>query len=242
MAGQPMNAYMGGMNFPLIIKICGLSTPATLEAALGAGADMVGFVFFPPSPRNIAPEAAIDLSRQVGARALKVALSVNADDLLLDAIVAALKPDLLQLHGRETPERVAAIRARFGLPVMKAIGVSTAGDFATVPTYESVCDRLLFDAKPPKDATRPGGNGAAFDWGLLRGRHFPKPWMLSGGLTAENVEEAVLATGAPGIDISSGVESQPGVKEPALIEAFMRRARAIATKPREPLGSGREPA
>ena len=175
-------------------------------------------------------------------RAAKVALSVDAGDDFLEAVVAALKPDLLQLHGRESPERVAAIRARFGLPVMKAIGVSTAADFAPLAAYEQIADRILFDAKPPKDATRPGGNGAAFDWTLLRDRPIHRPWMLSGGLTLANVAEAVLATGAPGIDISSGVEVRPGVKDPAMIEAFIRQARAIATGAGTPLGSGRETA
>ena len=218
---------------PFLIKICGLSTPATLEAALDCGADMVGFVFFPPSPRNINPEQAHQLSEIAGKRAQTVALVVDADDAFLEAAIAALKPSLIQLHGKETPERVAAIRARFGLPVMKALGISTAEDFEKVGAYEEVCDRLLFDAKPPKDATRPGGNGLAFDWGLLRGRQFRKPWMLSGGLTVDTVEEAIRATQAPGIDVSSGVESAPGVKDIALIETFMARARAAS----KPLGS-----
>jgi len=218
---------------PFLIKICGLSTPATLEAALDCGADMVGFVFFPPSPRNINPEQARQLSEIAGKRAQTVALVVDADDAFLEAAIAALKPSLIQLHGKETPERVAAIRARFGLPVMKALGISTAEDFEKVGAYEEVCDRLLFDAKPPKDATRPGGNGLAFDWGLLRGRQFRKPWMLSGGLTVDTVEEAIRATQAPGIDVSSGVESAPGVKDIALIETFMARARAAS----KPLGS-----
>ena len=233
---------MGTMSAPLTIKICGLSTAETLETALLAGADMVGFVFFPPSPRNIAPATAQALAGIVRNRAAKVALSVDAGDDFLEAVVAALKPDLLQLHGRESPERVAAIRARFGLPVMKAIGVSTAADFAPLAAYEQIADRILFDAKPPKDATRPGGNGAAFDWTLLRDRPIHRPWMLSGGLTLANVAEAVLATGAPGIDISSGVEVRPGVKDPAMIEAFIRQARAIATGAGTPLGSGRETA
>ena len=218
---------------PFLIKICGLSTPATLEAALDCGADMVGFVFFPPSPRNINPEQARQLSEIGGKRAQTVALVVDANDSFLEAAIAALKPSLIQLHGKETPERVAAIRARFGLPVMKALGISTAEDFEKVGAYEEVCDRLLFDAKPPKDATRPGGNGLAFDWGLLRGRQFRRPWMLSGGLTVDTVEEAIRATQAPGIDVSSGVESAPGVKDIALIETFMARARAAS----KPLGS-----
>ena len=217
---------MSPMSASLTIKICGLSTPATLEAALDAGADMVGFVFFPPSPRHIDLARARELADTTGARALKVALSVDADDAYLDEVVAALAPDILQLHGRETPARVAAIRARYGLPVMKALGVSAQADFVALAAYEAVADRILFDAKPPRDATRPGGNGHAFDWSLLGSRTFQKPWMLSGGLNCESVATAVAATRPPGIDVSSGVESSPGVKDPALIEAFMARARA----------------
>ena len=217
---------MSPMSASLTIKICGLSTPATLEAALDAGADMVGFVFFPPSPRHIDVARARELAGITGARALKVALSVDADDAYLDEVIAALAPDILQLHGRETPARVAAIRARHGLPVMKALGVSAEADFAPLGAYEAIADRILFDAKPPKDATRPGGNGHAFDWSLLGSRTFQKPWMLSGGLNCESVVTAVAATRPPGIDVSSGVESSPGVKDPALIEAFMARARA----------------
>ena len=238
------------MRAPLIIKICGLSTPATLETALDAGADMVGFVFFPPSPRHIEGARARELAAITGSRALKVALSVDASDDYLDEVVAALKPDLLQLHGRETPERVAQIRARFGLPVMKVLGVSVEADFAPLQAYEDAADRILFDAKPPKDATRPGGNGHAFDWSLLTGRAFQRPWMLSGGLNCETVAGAIAATRPPGIDVSSGVESQPGVKDSALIEAFVARARAaeaallapLVTPLAAPLGSARESA
>ena len=217
---------MSPMSASLTIKLCGLSTAATLEAALDCGADMVGFVFFPPSPRHIGFARARDLAGITGSRALKVALSVDADDAFLDEIVAALAPDILQLHGRETPERVAAIRARHGLPVMKALGVSEEADFAPLSAYEAVADRILFDAKPPKDATRPGGNGHAFDWSLLGSRAIQRPWMLSGGLNGKTIEAAIAATRPPGIDVSSGVESAPGVKDPALIEAFMARARA----------------
>ena len=241
MAGRATSAYMTDMS-ALTIKICGLSTPATLEAALDAGADMVGFVFFPPSPRHIESARARELSVIAGSRALKVALSVDAADDYLDEIVATLKPDLLQLHGRETPERVAQLRTRFGLPVMKALGVSTEADFAPLQAYEEVADHLLFDAKPPKDATRPGGNGHAFDWSLLTNRAFHRPWMLSGGLNCETIETAILATRPPGIDVSSGVESSPGVKDSALIEAFVARARAAEATLAEPLGSARESA
>ena len=229
------------MSAPLTIKICGLSTPSTLEAALDAGADMVGFVFFPPSPRHIESALARDLASIAGSRALKVALSVDASDDYLDEVMAALQPDILQLHGRETPQRVAQIRARFGLPVMKALGVSVEADFAPLGAYEEVADRILLDAKPPKDATRPGGNGHAFDWSLLTDRGFHRPWMLSGGLTCDTVASAVAATRPPGIDVSSGVESSPGVKDSALIAAFVARARAAAAG-LTPLGSARESA
>ena len=229
------------MSAPLTIKICGLSTPSTLEAALDAGADMVGFVFFPPSPRHIESALARDLAAIAGSRALKVALSVDASDDYLDEVMAALQPDILQLHGRETPQRVAQIRARFGLPVMKALGVSVEADFAPLSAYEEVADRILLDAKPPKDATRPGGNGHAFDWSLLTDRAFHRPWMLSGGLNCDTVASAVAATRPPGIDVSSGVESSPGVKDSALIAAFVARARAAAAG-LTPLGSARESA
>ena len=229
------------MSAPLTIKICGLSTPSTLETALDAGADMVGFVFFPPSPRHIESALARDLAAIVGSRALKVALSVDASDDYLDEVAAALKPDILQLHGRETPQRVAQLRARFGLPVMKALGVSTEADFAPLGAYEEVADHMLFDAKPPKDATRPGGNGHAFDWSLLTDRAFHRPWMLSGGLNCDTIASAIAATRPPGIDVSSGVESSPGVKDSALIEAFVARARAAAAD-LTPLGSARESA
>ncbi len=210
----------------LIIKICGLSTPDAVDAALIAGADMLGFVFFPPSPRHIGLDRARDLGARVGARAQKVALTVDADDATLDGIIASLAPDLLQLHGSETPERVAELRQRYGLPVMKAIGVSTAADLAGMDRYVGAADRLLLDAKPPRDATRPGGNARAFDWSLLAGAQIPLPWMLSGGLDPANVAEAIRLTGAPGVDVSSGVESAPGVKDTALIRAFVANARA----------------
>lgn len=212
----------------LLIKICGLSTPETLDVALDAGADMVGFVFFPASPRHVALADAPGLAARVSGRALKVALTVDADDASLDAIVAALKPDLLQLHGHETPERVSAVRRRFGLPVMKALPIATAADLAAIPLYAAVADRLLFDAKPPKDATRPGGLGRPFDWHLLERLETPVPFMLSGGLDAGNVAEALRITRAPGVDVSSGVERAPGEKDPEKIRAFIRAARAAA--------------
>jgi phosphoribosylanthranilate isomerase len=213
----------------VLVKICGLSTPETLDVALEAGADMVGFVFFPPSPRNISFETARALGARVKNRAKKVANSVDADDALLEQMVAALKPDMLQLHGHETPQRVAAIRASFGLPVMKALAIETKADLAAIPPYTGVADRLLFDARPPRDATRPGGLGKPFDWHLLEGLDLPVPYMLSGGLDSNNVTEALHITRAPGVDVSSGVESAPGVKDPEKIRAFIRVARASAS-------------
>jgi phosphoribosylanthranilate isomerase len=208
-----------------IVKICGLKTPETLAAALDAGADMVGFVFFPKSPRHIDLATAETLGRQAQGKALKVALTVDADDAALAAIVAALHPDLLQLHGHESPERVAAIRTRFGLPVMKALGVADADDLKDVKAYEAVVDRLLFDAKPPKDAAHPGGNGLAFDWSLLTGLDLSIPSMVSGGLDPANVAEALRRTQAQGVDVSSGVETAPGQKDAAKITAFVRAAK-----------------
>lgn len=211
---------------PVIIKICGLTEARSLDAALGAGADMVGFVFFPPSPRHLDAAIARVLAAQVGSRAQKVALSVDADDALLAASIEALRPDLLQLHGKESPDRVLQIKARFGLPVMKAIAVERADDLARIADYRGVADRILFDARAPKDATRPGGLGKSFDWHLLDHVEPTLDYMLSGGLTPDNVAEALAITHAPGIDVSSGVESQPGVKDSEKIVAFIRAARA----------------
>lgn len=208
-----------------LVKICGLKTPETLAAALDAGADMVGFVFFPKSPRHIDLTTAETLGRQAAGRALKVALTVDADDTALAAIIAALHPDLFQLHGHETPDRVAAVRARFGLPVMKAIGVATADDLKDVQAFAAVSDRILFDAKPPKDAAHPGGNGLAFDWSLITGLDLSIPSMVSGGLDPANVAEALRRTGAQGVDVSSGVETAPGQKDPAKITAFVQAAK-----------------
>jgi phosphoribosylanthranilate isomerase len=210
----------------LIVKICGLSTPETLDAALVGGADMVGFVFFPPSPRHVTLDVARALGKQSKGRAVKVALSVDADDADLENSIDALRPDILQLHGNESVARVRDIKQRFGLPVMKALAVETRADLAALPGYAAVCDRILFDAKPPKDATRPGGLGAVFDWHLLEGLDLKLPFMVSGGLTAANVAEALRITRAGGVDISSGVESAPGIKDPDMIRAFIRAARA----------------
>ncbi len=214
----------------LLVKICGLSTSPTLDAALEAGADMVGFVFFPPSPRHLSLDTARALAARVAGRAKIVALTVDADDATLAAILPALGPDILQLHGHEPPERAADIRARFGRPVMKAIGVSTAADLAPIQRYTGAVDRILLDAKPPRDATRPGGNARAFDWSVLADARISLPWMLSGGLNPANVAEAIGATGAPGVDVSSGVETAPGVKNAGLIQAFVANARAAVTK------------
>jgi phosphoribosylanthranilate isomerase len=213
----------------LIVKICGLNTPGALDAALEAGADLVGFVFFPPSPRHLGLEAARTLAGRVKGRAGIVALTVDANDEALLDIVAAVKPDMLQLHGQETPERVVAVRTRYGRPVMKALAVAGRADLSPVRQYASVADRLIFDARAPKDATRPGGLGNRFDWRLLQGIEPGIPFMLSGGLDAGNVAEAVAITGAPGIDVSSGVERAPGVKDPDKIRAFIRMARAVET-------------
>lgn len=210
----------------LIVKICGLSTPETLDAALDAGADMVGIVFFPPSPRHVDLDTARKLGRQARGRALKAALSVDADDALLANSIDALQPDLLQLHGHESVARVRDIKQQFGLPVMKALAIESAADLVALPGYAAVCDRILFDAKPPKDATRPGGLGAAFDWHLLAGLNLKLPFMVSGGLNAGNVAEALRITRAGGVDISSGVERAPGIKDPDMIRAFIRAARA----------------
>jgi phosphoribosylanthranilate isomerase len=216
----------------LLVKICGLSTAEALDVALDAGADMVGFVFFPASPRHIGFDAARSLGAAVRGRALKVALTVDADDALLDAVVEALRPDLLQLHGREPRGRVLALKQRFGLPVMKAIAVETKGDLGAVAGYADASDRLLFDARAPREATRPGGLGKSFDWRLLQNLHSGVPFMLSGGLDAGNVGEALRITRAPAVDVSSGVERAPGEKDPEKILAFVRAARqAAATSP-----------
>ena len=209
-----------------LVKICGLSTPETLDVALDAGADAVGFVFFPASPRNISFQVARELSARVRGRAEKVALTVDADDTTLTNIVEALHPDLLQLHGKETPTRVSAIQQHFGLPVMKVLPIERKADLGAIPLYSQIADRLLFDALAPKDATRPGGLGKPFDWHLLENLDLSIPFMLSGGLHAENVIEALRITRALGVDVSSGVESAPGVKDSEKIRAFIRAARS----------------
>ena len=208
-----------------VVKICGLSTALTLDAALDAGADMVGFVFFAKSPRHLDWATARALGRQAQGRAKIVALSVDADDDTLKRVVDALSPDLLQLHGSESPARVKQIGEFFARPTMKAIGVATRADLARAELYEDAAGTLLIDAKPPKDAARPGGNGRPFDWSLTRDFHAPVPWLLSGGLEPDNVEAAIALSGARGVDVSSGVESAPGVKDAGKIRAFVAAAR-----------------
>jgi phosphoribosylanthranilate isomerase len=226
----------------LIVKICGLSTPETLEVALAAGADMVGFVFFPPSPRHLGLETARALGKQAKRRATKVALTVDADDATLANIVEALQPDLLQLHGKESVARLRDIKQKFGLKVMKAIAVETAADLASLPGYAAIADHILFDARAPRDATRPGGLGAVFDWHALENLDPGLPFMVSGGLHAGNVAEAVAVTRAGGVDVSSGVERAPGIKDPDLIRDFIRAARAVPSPLPARAGEGVEAA
>jgi phosphoribosylanthranilate isomerase len=214
----------------LVVKICGLSTPEALDVALDAGADMVGFVFFPPSPRHLAFETARTLAGRVRGRAQKVALTVDAEDEFLQSIVDALQPDMLQLHGIESTDRVEALRLAFGLPLMKALPVAVKGDLDCVARYAAVADRLLFDARAPREATRPGGLGNTFDWRLLQDINPGVPFMLSGGLDADNVGEALRVTRASAIDVSSGVERAPGVKDLDKIRAFIRAARMAAAR------------
>lgn len=214
----------------LCVKICGLSTPEAVDAAIEAGADLLGFVFFPPSPRHITYDQAHALSQHIGQRAEKVALSVDADLKTLSAMIDALRPGMLQLHGNEKPGQVEHIAEQFRLPVMKAIPVATRADLARIPDYAPVVDWLLFDAHAPKDATRPGGLGAAFDWHLLDGLSIDVPFMLSGGLTIDNLEEALAIAKPSGLDVSSGVETRPGLKDPDKIHAFVAAARNAENK------------
>ena len=215
---------------PVLVKICGLSRPQTLDATIAAGADLAGFVFFAKSPRHIDLATARALGEQAAGRIQKVALTVDADDAALAEVVAALRPDMLQLHGHESPERASAVKARFGLPVIKAIGVASAADVAAARSYDGVADWLLFDAKPAPDATVPGGAGVVFDWDLLRNITAAK-WMLSGGLDPENVAAALRQTQASAVDVSSGVESARGVKDAGKIAAFVAAVRALSSRP-----------
>lgn len=220
----------------LDIKICGLKRDAAVDAALAGGASHVGFIFFEKSPRHVSLDEAARLAARARGKAKSVAVTVDADDAMLDAIVAAMTPDMLQLHGKETPARVAEVKARFGLPVMKAFSVSDAADLDAVAPYRGIADRFLFDARPPKGSDLPGGNGVAFDWRLLAALDPGLDYMLSGGLNAGNIGDALRQASPPGIDISSGVESAPGVKDPALIAKFfeaVEAARAGLPAPRE---------
>jgi phosphoribosylanthranilate isomerase len=212
-----------------LVKICGVNDAAGFDAAVAAGADMVGFVFYPASPRAVTPAQAAELSGRAPGGSAKgperVGLFVDPDDALIAAVLAALPLDVIQLHGEETPARAAAIRARFGLPVMKALGVAEPADLARLAEYAPAVDRFLLDAKPPPGASLPGGNASAFDWRLVAGKAIPRPWLLAGGLTPETVAEALWQSGAPGVDVSSGVERARGVKDPARIARFVAAAR-----------------
>jgi phosphoribosylanthranilate isomerase len=212
------------------IKICGLNSVESVDSALASGADLVGFVFFPPSPRHIGPKLARTLGARVMGRAAKVALTVDAEDDALIEIISTLEPDLLQLHGNETPERVLLLRERFRLPVIKALPIADRSDLLTVPMFAKVADLLLFDARAPKEATRPGGLGEVFDWRLLSHVEPGIPYMLSGGLNVHNVAEALEITNASGVDVSSGVETLPGRKDPDKIKSFIEIARSAAVR------------
>lgn len=212
----------------VLSKICGLSEPDSLRAAVTGGARYVGFVFYPPSPRAVAPALAGDLARLVPTGVRSVGLFVDPDDEYLEHVISQVPLDLIQLHGKEDPRRIAAIKARYRMPVMKAVKIGGPEDLAAALEVAEVADRLLFDAKPPaKVSALPGGNGIAFDWTLLAGRSWPKPWMLSGGLTPANVAEAVRVTGATEVDVSSGVEDRPGHKDVALVRAFLDAVHAL---------------
>jgi phosphoribosylanthranilate isomerase len=216
----------------LDIKICGLSTQEAVSAALDGGASHVGFIFFAKSPRNVTPDQAGRLREAAKGKALAVAVTVDADDALLDTIAASMRPDMLQLHGRETPARVAEVKARHGLPVMKAFPVAEASDLDAIRPYLGIADRFLFDAKPPREAELPGGNGIPFDWRVLAALDPAVDYMLSGGLDAQNIGTALSLLSPPGIDISSGVEAAPGIKDAGLISEFFAAVEAArATSP-----------
>jgi phosphoribosylanthranilate isomerase len=210
---------------PVSVKICGISTVDDVRACAGAGANYMGLVFFEKSPRNITIPAARDLALAAPVGLAKVALVVNPSDAELDAIAGTVPLDMIQLHGRETPERVAEVKARYGLPVMKAVGIADANDLPKLESYFGVADQILVDAKPPKGGELPGGNGLSFDWRLIAGRRWPCPWMLAGGLTPENVAEAVKMTGTKQVDVSSGVEDAPGQKNAELIQKLVQSSR-----------------
>ena len=214
------------MTNPVSVKICGLATVDDVRACADAGANYMGLVFFEKSPRNITIPDARELALAAPLGLAKVALVVNPSDAELDAITASVPLDMVQLHGRETPERVAEVKARYGLPVMKAVGIADEDDLPKLESYFGVADQILVDAKPPKGGELPGGNGLSFDWRLIAGRRWPCPWMLAGGLTPENVAEAVKMTGAKQVDVSSGVEHAPGQKNAELIQKFVQSSRA----------------
>lgn len=209
------------------VKICGLTDAAAVKAAVEGGAAMCGFVFFPASPRNLTPKEAAELTKGVPEGVIRVGLTVDADDALLAEIALVAKVDMVQLHGAETPARTNEVRERFGLPVIKVLAVQGPDDLAAAKAYQGVADRLMFDAKPPEDASRPGGNARAFDWRVLKNQTFALPWLLAGGLTAENLTEAVKTSGAVAVDVSSGVEDAPGVKNVDKIRAFLAAAAAL---------------
>ena len=213
------------MKNPISVKICGLATLDDVRACADAGANYMGLVFFEKSPRNISIDAARELALAAPLGLAKVALVVNPSDAELDAITETVPLDMLQLHGKETPERVSEVKARYGLPVMKAVGIADSDDLPKLESYFGVADQILVDAKPPKGRELPGGNGLSFDWRLIAGRRWPCPWMLAGGLTDENVSEAVRMTGAQQVDVSSGVEDAPGQKSAELIQNFVRASR-----------------
>lgn len=210
---------------PVLVKICGLTEDEGLDAAIDAGADFLGLVFFPRSPRFITPPDAGELFQYLPEEMKVVGLFVDPSFEDIEQVLNAVRLDMIQLHGHETPERVEEIRLEFGHPVMKALPVATAADLDAAMAYAEVADWLLFDAKPPPDADRPGGNAASFDWTLLAGRSWPCPWMLAGGLTPDTVAEAIRISGATAVDVSSGVERVPGIKDPELIERFIRAAK-----------------
>lgn len=210
------------------VKICGLTGAEGVRAAAEAGASHVGFVHFPPSPRHVGLDQAAALAREVPAGVVKVALTVDADDGLLDALAGLGAFDMIQLHGGESPERAAQVKARSGLAVMKAVGISGSGDLPLIDAHAEVADAILVDAKPPPGSSRPGGNAAAFDWSLVADRRWTLPWFLAGGLDPDNVAEAIRRSGAAGVDVSSGVESAPGIKDPGLVRLFAQRARHAA--------------
>jgi phosphoribosylanthranilate isomerase len=214
-----------------LTKICGLSTRAAVDAALGGGAAFVGFVFFPASPRRVTIEAAAGLAAIARGRARIAAVTVDPDDALIDALAAGLAPDLIQLHGRESPARAREIAARAKAGVIKAIPISNAADLNAADVFDDVADHLMFDAKAPATAARPGGHGAAFDWRILAGRRFRQPWFLAGGLSAANVADAIAASGAPMVDVSSGVEGAGGLKDAALIARFLAAVTAVSEPP-----------